>query len=88
MSSEKKSFIAKLKRQEALAKKMFDFVDYVFDFYGEDGIYDMGATKIQIMKSTQRCLDKFGYENFEFDSVDRERVRDIMIDDFGLVFPQ
>ena len=71
-----------------IAKELSDFVEYVFDFYGNKGIYDMGATRVQIISATKKCFDKFGVENFCADSVDRERVRDIMIDDFGLVFPQ
>ena len=66
---------------------MMNFVEYVFDFYGDNGIYDMGATRDQIVDAIKICFDKFGEENFCSDSVDRERVRDIMIEEFGLVFP-
>tara|TARA_B100000427_G_scaffold160446_1_gene133430 strand:- start:370 stop:600 length:231 start_codon:yes stop_codon:yes gene_type:complete len=68
-----------------------DFVDYVFDFYGsEDAIYPMGATKRQITDATLDYLDQcrdnadlWGYG----DSLDRERVRDILINKFNLAFP-
>ena len=69
-----------------------EFVDYVFDFYGaEDAIYPMGATKNQITDATYEYLDQcrddadlWGYG----DSLDRERVRDILINKFNLVFPK
>ena len=37
-----------------------------------------------ILAATKECWEKFGIENFAADSVDRERVRDIMIENFGL----
>lgn len=61
-----------------------DFVDYVFGFYGTSGIYDMGATRDQILAATEIHAATGSYEG---DSVDREAVRDIMIDKFSLVFP-
>jgi len=71
------------------------FVAYVESFYGDvpDAIYPMGATPQQILQSTQQYINKVGMyseENslgFSGDSLDREHVRDIMIRDFGLVFP-
>lgn len=63
-----------------------DFVKYVFGFYGNGGVYDMQATTEQIIMATAQLISR---ENYEFcaDSVDRERVRDIMITSFGLKFP-
>ena len=66
-----------------------EFVDYVFDFYGaEDAIYPMGATKEQISVATLDYLDQcrddadlWGYG----DSLDRERVRDIMFEMFPAI---
>tara|TARA_Y100001968_G_C19176518_1_gene628286 strand:- start:451 stop:702 length:252 start_codon:yes stop_codon:yes gene_type:complete len=64
-----------------------EFVGYVYDFYGKDGIYDMGATVNQITTATidyiSDCLSK-GEHKFCGDSLDRERVRDIMISKFNL----
>ena len=67
-----------------------DFTDYVFSFYGKDGIYDMGATKEQIKKATYARLNSLKYVKtpFDQDTVDREIVRDILIDKFGLTFPE
>jgi len=60
-----------------------DFVDYVESFYGDDGIYDLGfkvtrehvwnATSVHLMRLTA------SRDTFEGDTVDREMVRDIMI---------
>ena len=69
------------------AKRMNEFVDYVYDFYGKNGIYDMGATVSQITTATidylSSLLSKREY-TFCGDSLDRERVRDIMIEKFNL----
>ena len=34
------------------AKTMNEFVNYVYDFYGKNGIYDMGATRDNITTAT------------------------------------
>ena len=68
------------------AKRMNEFVSYVYDFYGKNGIYDMGATVSQITTATidylSSLLSKREY-TFCGDSLDRERVRDIMIEKFN-----
>jgi hypothetical protein len=63
------------------------FVDYVFSFYGKDGLYPMGATIEQIILATAKLLNSEKEYDFAGDSVDRERVRDILISEFGLQFP-
>ena len=76
-----------------VAKVIVEFVSYVESFYSKGGVYDMGATTSQILTSTQKYIKRVGMysqENslgFSGDSLDREHVRDIMIRDFGLVFP-
>ena len=62
------------------------FIDYVYKFYGDGGLYPMGATMDQITQATEELLSVS--DNVEFDSFDRERVRDILIRKFGLVFPE
>ena len=69
------------------AKRMNEFVSYVYDFYGKNGIYDMGATVSQIQTATIHYIGSDDSLPFYGDSLDREHVRDIMIRDFGLVFP-
>ena len=78
---------------EKIVSDVIDFVVYVEGFYSKGGIYDMGATPQQILQSTQQYINQVGMyseENslgFSGDSLDREHIRDIMIRDFGLVFP-
>ena len=55
------------------------WIEYVLDFYGKNGIYDMGATKEQVVDATNLLIKQIGTK-FEADSFDRERVRDIMIE--------
>ena len=61
-----------------------DFINYVFSFYGDGGLYDQKRTKEQIAFATLRYLDDIDArddDNYTWgygDSLDRERVRDIM----------
>ena len=62
-----------------------DFYHYVLSFYGENGIYNMGATLDMVMEATQKYINSS--DEFYGDSFDREHVRDIMIDTYQLKFP-
>ena len=62
-----------------------EFVHYVMSFYGAGGIYDMGATEDMILEATQKYITEGA--DFCGDSIDRELVRDIMIQDYDLTFP-
>jgi len=76
-------------------RQINDFVDYVDSFYGvNDPIYPMfkdgnTLTKEDIRHATIVYLDRCNNDDFENcvwgdgDSLDRERVRDILIDKFG-----
>ena len=66
-----------------------DFINYVYGFYGKGKIYDMNATKEQVVLATMIRLDKPRHKKFPFngDSADREIVRDILINEFNLKFP-
>ncbi len=57
-----------------------NFTSYMMDFYGDNGIYPMGFTRTQITLATQlyKCRLPEG-EEFCGDSIDRERVRDIIL---------
>jgi hypothetical protein len=56
------------------------FVDYVYDFYGPGGIYPMsGLTRNAIAQTLQVYFGIIGPDDFYGDSVDRERVRDILL---------
>ena len=63
-----------------------EFIKYVDSFYGQGGVYDMRATPGQIIEPTGAMLNLEGWD-CAWDSVDREKVRDIMIERFGLKFP-
>ena len=56
------------------------FTQYMLDFYGPNGVYPLGFTAEQISLATQlyKCRLKEGQE-FYGDSIDRERVRDIIL---------
>lgn len=60
------------------------FIDYVHSFYGRDGVYPLGVSRDQIAAGTLSYISIIEPNEFCGDSVDRERVRDIMIDDFDL----
>ena len=53
------------------------FIDYCMSFYGPQGLYPMGMTPDEIQKAV-RLMDLIGNFEFEGDSIDRERVRDIV----------
>ena len=66
-----------------------EFIDYVFSFYGDGGLYDQKRTKEQISFATFQYLDAVDARDDDFytwgdgDSLDRERVRDFMNDIYG-----
>lgn len=67
------------------------FTRYMLDFYGPEGLYPLGFTATQIALATQlyKCrLPEFGQEEFYGDSVDRERVRDIILEARESVVPE
>lgn len=62
---------------------MNNFTQYCLEFYGPNGIYDYGFTPEQINLATQlyktRLEHNYPGQEFCGDSVDRERVRDIIL---------
>ena len=69
-----------------------EFIDYVLSFYGKGGLYPQNRTKEQIAYATTVYLDACAYyeennvPNFSWgggDSLDRERVRDLMNNFYG-----
>ena len=79
-----------------LNKELKDFIDYVFSFYGDvDPVYpmrkvigDAPLNKSDILDATYDYLSAFSKRNSETyswgegDSLDRERVRDILLQDY------
>ena len=72
---------------EKVTNMMCDFVSYVDDFYNEkSGIYPIkGMTDMMVIKAVQKHVTSVGM-NFCADSVDREKVRDIILADNNLVW--
>ena len=58
------------------------FVTYCERFYGPAGIYPLGFTRRQIELATElyQLKLKQGLETFEGDTVDRENVRDLILE--------
>jgi len=57
-----------------------EFIDYVMSFYGpEDPVYDLGFEVTRPMVWTALLTLLTNNSDFEGDSIDRERVRDLMI---------
>ena len=63
---------------------MKDFIEYCNSFYGIDGIYDMNATLEQIKDCCYLYMN-IVRDEFEGDTMDRERVRDLLYWRHGLV---
>ena len=75
-----------------------EFIEYVLSFYGKDGIYPQNRTREQVAYATTVYLDACSYyeqqekkygSDFKVmvwgngDSLDRERVRDLMNNYYG-----
>ena len=75
---------------ETIVNTLCDFIAYVDSFYNEkSGIYPIkGMTNSMVIKGVQTYITQIGEsESLEWgdgDSVDRERVRDIILADNGL----
>lgn len=62
-----------------------EFIEYVYSFYGDGGLYDQKRTREQIAYATLNYLDSCN-DNITWgcgDSLDRERVRDHMNNMYG-----
>ena len=72
---------------ENVTNMMCDFVSYVDDFYNEkSGIYPIkGMTDMMVIKAVQKHVANVGMD-FCADSVDREQVRDIILEDNDVIW--
>ena len=67
-----------------------DFIEYCKSFYGYGGLYDQGRSREQIAYATCIYLDAIAHYDSDVyswgdgDSLDRERVRDILTDVMGM----
>ena len=66
------------------------FTEYVYSFYGApDALYPMGVTKADILGATYdylHAVNKVKHDHFTWgdgDSLDRERVRDFLVRNYG-----
>ena len=66
-----------------------NFTQYMLDFYGPRGVYPLNFNSTQINLATQlyKCRLPAG-EEFCGDSLDRERVRDIILQAREHVLPE
>ena len=80
----------------AIGKTKYDinqldaFVDYVFSFYGaDDALYQMNVTKDDITLATEDYLQAISDLDSDIftwgdgDSLDRERVREMLVRNYG-----
>jgi hypothetical protein len=73
--------------QENPMQDFIDFIDYVSTFYGPGGVYDMGVTRLDVAIATGYYLSGINLSDFAADSIDREHVRDVLIEKMGYTFP-
>lgn len=57
-----------------------EFIDYVLSFYAKDEMYDIKATRDEVLIATGIRLERFNDNEFCGDSFDREKVRDIILE--------
>lgn len=56
------------------------FAEYVLSFYGKGEIYDINATKDEVLLATGIRIGRYKNVPFDGDSIDREKVRDIILE--------
>ena len=61
-----------------------DFIQYCNNYYGVDGLYDMNATLEQIKDCCYLYMN-IVRDEFEGDTMDRERVRELLYWRHGLI---
>jgi len=75
-------------RVEVVVSEVVDFITYVESFYGNvpDAVYPIGASPKMIIAATSKYLNSLNDKTTwgGGDSLDRERVRDILIEDNNL----
>jgi hypothetical protein len=71
-----------LNKEPAMTTNLDQFYRYCLDFYGAGGIYDYSFTRDQVERATQRYRSRLAVgREFYGDTVDREAVRDIILDE-------
>lgn len=59
---------------------MNEFIEYMHDFYGIKGLYPMQITDHEILIATGIRLERYQNIPFHGDTLDREKVRDIVVE--------
>lgn len=59
---------------------MTDFLEYVLSFYGQGGIYEMNASRDEVLIAIGVRIGMYPAIPFHGDTIDREAVRDIIIE--------
>jgi hypothetical protein len=65
---------------------MNEFIEYVLSFYGHGEMYDMGVSRDDVLLATGMRLALRKDIDFDGDTLDREMVRDILIENFGYIW--
>jgi len=62
--------------------EMKHFINYVLSFYANGEIYDIGATKKEVINATNIHIERLKKLKVPFggDTIDRESVRDIILE--------
>jgi len=65
-----------------MLEKIESFIDYLDEFYSDGGIYPIGLTRDESLIATGVRIGVCKWLNlpFEGDTIDREAVRDIVLD--------
>lgn len=63
--------------KDGFAARKEKFVDYVLSFYGPGQMYGIGATREMVSAATDNLIS-LGHD-VAFDSIDREKVREIIL---------
>jgi hypothetical protein len=69
-------------KDDTMTTNLEQFYRYCLDFYGAGGIYDYGFTRQLVETATQIYRSRLSPgREFLGDTIDRERVRDIVLDE-------
>ena len=60
--------------------QIVEFVEYMLDFYGPDGIYDIGMTEAEVREALPIRLLERADLPFDGDTIDREICEQIIVD--------
>ena len=69
-----------------MKEKIDSFIDYLDEFYSEGGLYPMGLTRDESLVATGVRIGVCRWNSvpFEGDTIDREAVRDIVLEYRGV----